>query len=106
MKKVTKQSLIDDIAAAWVKQYPNDEKKEIADALIIKKPKTEHEVAEIIGNTSWTENICEECQKDCDTTIQFCGDPFDDHEVICVLCENCIDNALKLIRTSKNSNQN
>ena len=85
----------------WVKQYPfdscNSNRKIIAEKLKELVPLTEKGIIDIIGNKSWTENSCNECGKDSETTIWIGG--YKELSVsikICPVCLNKIYNHLTI----------
>ena len=100
---ITKKELIKTVAERWKKAYfinskweYGADKKEIYNNLIEKKPKTELEVANIIGNNSWTDNVCNECGKQKEKIIVI-GEPEDYESKTAYVCEECLNEALKLL---------
>ena len=77
MRVVTKKEKIKNVAEEWKEQYYVGGKwrcgegmRLVYEALIREQPKTEREVARIIGNNSWTENICEACERDVEILVE------------------------------------
>lgn len=95
MELIIKEVKIKSILKRWVNQYPND-KKDIALELRRIKPTTEDEIAEIIGNRSWTENCCDECGKDVEVLVQLGREP-DYESATANICLNCLQKAVKII---------
>lgn len=106
MKLVTKQDRIDGVADAWKDQYfqylrqkiPGwQTKKAILDALrALPTTATEDNIADIIGNRSWTAIRCDECDKDVSSAVEM-GDPMEYHEGNNArLCRDCLERALGL----------
>lgn len=108
MRIVSKQEKIKNIAKEWKKLYCRgknwiygEDKKEIYERLIKEKPKTEKEVIRIIGNNSWTENICHECGKDVEIIIELGGFFYKWDNFITFICEDCLRKALASIEKYK-----
>jgi hypothetical protein len=92
---ITKSNLIQNVSERWDFQYRNTSQKdkiEKGNRLRAEKPKTEDEIAEIIGNKEWTRNICRECGNDCETTILL------GYESTTVnICPDCLKRALSFL---------
>ena len=108
MRIVTKKEKIKNVAKEWKKQYCRGKnwiygegKKEIYERLIKEKPQTEEEVIQIIGNNSWTENICEACERDVEILVELSNflDEWDTN--VFFICEDCLRKALALIEKYK-----
>lgn len=106
MKVVTKQERIDGVVESWKAQYWHrlhtgrawtykwaEEKFEKLSALV---DPTEGQIAEIIGNTMWTENKCEECRKDSDVLIWLGGGEDSDEYDYVEVCIECLQKAIDL----------
>jgi len=99
-----KKDLIKNICKKWKAQYPTD-KKDITDQLERLNPKTEDGITAIIGNDSWTKNVCDECKKDMDALLYVCEDYDDDYSHYVLVCVNCLRKGEKMIKTAiKNGN--
>jgi hypothetical protein len=103
MKIINKEDLIKNVSKNWNSQYA---KSSDIDKILISKrlqeenPQTENEISNIIGNKSWTLNICNECNKDSDTTIILGQEP-DYDSATSNICLDCINKALRLFNESQ-----
>jgi hypothetical protein len=97
MKTLTKKQIIKDVHKAWMSQYPKD-KDGIGKLLV--SCKTEKEVIEVIGNDTWTQNKCYECDKDVDVTITLGEEP-DYESYTTTICKDCLIKALELMNETK-----
>jgi hypothetical protein len=118
MKLTTQRDLIRAVAARWRQQYEpftNDDKplfsvrngyrqpipkKAIAEKLdaLDKETATAAEVAEIIGNESWTRLTCDECGKDTDALLTVGQEPdYESHTAS--LCRSCVERSSSIICT-------
>lgn len=112
MKLTTQRDLIRAIATRWRRQYEpftyDDKplfsvrngyrqpipKKAIAEKLdaLDKETATPADVAEIIGNESWTRLTCDECGKDTDSVLTVGQEPdYESHTAS--LCRSCVEQA-------------
>lgn len=89
---ITKQDKIKNIVKRWTRQYPKS-KADITRKLRQINPTTEDEIAEIIGNRSWTDNYCHECNTDCDVLVQLGQEP-DYESATANICLNCLQKAI------------
>lgn len=92
LKLITQSDRIKSVAKRWRKQYPigcDKDKEQIYQELLIKKPQTEKEIVNIIGNNTWTNGFCDECARYCSATIEI------EHTTICT---KCITKAFNLIK--------
>ncbi len=93
---ISKKQIIENVPKKWERQYkgwPYDSSKfEIHKELLRNKPLTEEKIINIIGNKSWTNNICDECERDSNITILL--GKGEDQEVY--ICKECLDKAVKL----------
>jgi len=106
MKKITKNQKIDNVLVRWNRQYKDYEStakllnRTVGNirALLSNLPKdaTEKQVEDIIGNSSWTSNECNECGKDDDTVIRL-GTDQDYEPNVFDICIKCLNKAVKLI---------
>lgn len=99
MEIIIKKDKIKTVAKRWKEQYYsegrwtslaksfNETSKQIYEKLL--KAKTEKEIIEIIGNSSWTENICDECNNDFDKLIMFIA-----YEETIKVCKDCLKKAI------------
>ena len=95
MKVIRKIDKIKTVADRWDLQYPRPyslDKDMIGNALRSKNPKTENEVKDIIGNSSWTNVECDECGLQHDVVIRL------GEEATVYACESCLKKALKMIK--------
>lgn len=93
---LTKQHLVNTVDERWKKQYYRggswqyctDEKYE--QLANLGKNKNPEDVDKIIGNSSWTRLICNNCNKDVDAVFVF-----GIVEESCYVCENCVSIAVQ-----------
>ena len=102
MITISKKEKIELIPYRWKQQYCNKDvwmygadKIDIYKKLSQTNPLTEELVNQIIGNKSWTENICDECGKDSDVLIQLGQELYYESATACI-CKDCLDKAIKL----------
>jgi hypothetical protein len=103
---VTKQNLLDHLAARWREQYPNSSRNknnsfyrvyiELKEA---GKNLTEEMAAKIIGNDTWTKLNCDCCFKDCERLVTI-SMMYRDCEFVS-LCEDCLSEAMFKLGKSK-----
>ena len=99
MKLITQRDLIRDVSAAWDDQYKHwfadAENMAISERLaaLDLEVATAGDVAEIIGNTSWTRLKCHECgNEDINAVIQVGQEP-DYESCTAGLCFDCVAKA-------------
>jgi len=107
MKKVTKQSKAADAAEQWRQNYQNcsrgkwysEDKRLIYGALIgLGDNPSPEAVNEVVGNTSWTDIRCDNCNEKVDTVIRLSGWGYGDHNDEQVeFCQTCVDTMHRLI---------
>jgi len=102
MKITTKKELIDNIAQIWDDHgwsYVIDikEKGIIYRQLINEKPQTEEAIKNITGYSHFTQNLCDECGTDAETTIQIGGNAGHVDWRHSVICTDCIQLAIHKI---------
>jgi hypothetical protein len=98
MKVITKQQLIDTVTEKWKREYGecNSEKhNKIYSKLCALENPTEEQIAEVIGNSTWTRNDCTECGNDVDVIVEIGEEP-DYRSNTAWLCLECLQKALKL----------
>lgn len=101
MNLVTKQILIDEVCFRWAQQYYTNgewrygyDKEDIYHKLqSLGDKKTEESIAEVIGNSSWTQLICNECNRDSERVVVMSCE-----EYAFYLCLKCINKAGKLLK--------
>ena len=110
MEAITKQGLIDSIAERWDEVFkPNafhsmdlgiageargrSPLQVYNELKVLPQKATEEMVTKIIGNDSWTGNICSECRQDSEVTILL-GIPDDDDAAN--VCLSCLKKAMAL----------
>lgn len=105
MKIITKRSIISAVADKYRAQFLGVKMYEERTAYDLKRLNdleletcTEDDIKKIIGNSSWTTNYCSECRGDFEKTVSI--GRYDYGESI-MLCEACIEKALKLIRSQE-----
>lgn len=100
MELTTKANKIKTVADRWDLQYPRPysrDKDEIGNMLRLKNPKSEDEIAIIIGNRSWTSLICDECKLEHDVVIRLGEEPAYESSTA-YICKSCLKKALKMIK--------
>ena len=113
MELITTKAMVDGVAEAWKRQYHCTATGEWSDVYggftseqiynaLVALPKTagEEEVAQIIGNDSWTGIFCDECGYKVDAAVMM-GDPPGHDSRTVYLCVNCLRQALELIESEK-----
>ncbi len=116
MNLITKKEKIAKVASRWYKAYfcslrhgewymnsplnrKGKTKEEIYNTLIEKKPETEQEVIDIVGNRSWTSNCCDECGKESDILVVIGQEPNYESDTASI-CKNCLEKALEMVKDS------
>jgi hypothetical protein len=102
MKKITRKSRSKEAATNWYKQYrkyndfENTDKGRIYTELVnLGKNPNPDDVDRIIGNSSWTNCRCSECNKYVEEVIQVGEEPdYESHTAY--LCLECIEKAYNL----------
>lgn len=98
MNIIKKTDLIENVYDKWIEQYrgsTDEDKLLVAVILKTEKPTTEEHVERIIGNNSWTRNICNECGNDSEITVQLGEEP-DYDSATAKICPECLKKALSL----------
>ena len=99
MKLITKQINVEEIALRWRYSYYrnsewyDEERKDIHAKLCAKindKNVTEQDIADIIGNATWTEMLCQECGTSVEKLAVFGNNDSDDVRV----CKKCLERAI------------
>ena len=102
MRIIRKADKILTVSKRWDEQYRDDNdltKIKIGNRLRNKKTITENEITEIIGNNSWTKNLCYECGNDCDSIILF-GEESDYESSTFYVCHDCLKKAIAFFNPS------
>lgn len=112
MQIITKRDLIRGIAAHWYASYKRyivgddptiglDKRTIYAKLLALDvNTATEAEVAAIIGNSSWIDNRCHECGRQCDLVIEV-GEPSCYDSCTAQLCPECLAAATKMVQDAQ-----
>ena len=98
MDIIKKTDLIENVYDKWTEQYRgsiDEDKLLVAVILKTEKPTTEEHIERIIGNNSWTRNICNECGNDSEITVQLGEEP-DYDSATAKICPECLKKALSL----------
>lgn len=97
MKLITKQIKIDEAVKCWDYCYKNGTKDSYgrieAEKIHNLSNPTATEINEIIGNNSWTELICNECNEDVDNIMEL-GEELDEDTRTVWICKDCLMQAL------------
>ena len=126
MKLITRQSLANEAAELWARQYPPvDLQAEIHDPQTIPKRRewaqkmrgifydlqalgptpNPDAVDTIIGNKTWTQMpVCSECGSTRQRIMRFVENVDHDADVI-YLCKSCLETAMMLIDTGERTNE-
>lgn len=102
MYLITRESIVRQVPERWAKQYPESIEGRTAFATIYKKllaavPLTEEVADRIIGNTSWTSLICDECGQEV-SAVMVVGQEPDYESATASLCLDCLQKALAEIQ--------
>lgn len=104
MKLILKSDIVAGVPKRWADQYEGYEnrwegsrdKQKVTEALAALPPGfTAEQVNRIIGNDSWTENKCDECDADAPVLVRIGDDPDYDARWL-DLCPDCIAHAASL----------
>jgi len=99
MKIISKNYISAKVSKKWDELYRNIDQKEkiwIGERLRTEKPTTEEHIKKIIGNSTWTRNMCHECENDSEITIQLGQEPYYD-SATANICPECLKKALSLL---------
>lgn len=108
MRLITRKGKATLVAAQWYRNYyrnyqwmkPNlhlgGPEAKYAELLVLGDNPDPDEVDRIIGNTSWTECRCDECNKAFEQVVQV-GDEPDYESSTAKMCKGCLKAALKLL---------
>lgn len=101
MKLITQRDLIRDVANRWEKQYP--EKGDLPRLAILRRLRaldvetaSAQQVADIIGNDSWTSQSCSECGEDHADAVVQVGQELNYESRTAWLCLPCVRKAAAL----------
>lgn len=100
MNILNKQYLIDNICSVWKQNYffagnwrYGHNKEEIYNNLVaLGDNKTEENIAEVIGNSSWTRLECSECEQDSYSVVTMSVEEYGIY-----LCKSCLIKGLELL---------
>lgn len=100
MELITKKMVIEGVPKRYAAQYPKNymfrngtESRKILAKLKAAVPLTEQSVKEIIGNASWTELSCDECDESVDAVIVLGQEP-DFESKTARICIECLKKAM------------
>jgi hypothetical protein len=107
LKLITKQSKVKPAIERFLKVFPQYHKQfgsgggywsqERFDAINALNPETATPAdIERTMNSSWSENRCDECQKDFDTLVQIGQEPDYDARWLC-LCGGCLHRSMEML---------
>jgi|GEM_PF-1113798 len=113
MHIITKAEIAKGAAERWKKAYCHNgewrtagfgsPKKVYNQLMAIGESITPEEVAAIIGNDSWTRNVCTECGRDVETTVHFGEEP--DYDAVWAdVCPSCLRKAMVLLEVADAEN--
>ena len=104
MEVITRQTNADVAADNWNKQYKGRDceykeliGKELYNLGVNPDP---DEVDRIIGNSSWTRTICDECG-DRDIPVVLIGEQIDYESRYTYICLNCLNEAVSMLNTEE-----
>ncbi len=102
MRIITQRNMIRGVVKRWDEQYPEKswkgtDKEQIHIQLqqLDLEIATADEVNKIIGNTSWTEEACDECGKAVDKVIVFGQEEYGSSSIY--LCFRCIEKGARMM---------
>lgn len=101
MKLITRQTLSNEVAERWAKQYEDgrygQDKIDILEKLrkLGNSPNPDT-VDAIIGNKSWTRTNCHECGQ-CNIDVVELGENPDYESHTASICKKCLEKAMRLI---------
>ncbi len=111
MRIITKRERIKGVLKSWESTYKEykgregwEDKFEIQSKLckLDFKICSAEEVKKIIGNDTWTELLCDECEKDSDLIVRFLERYECEYEANpCDLCLSCLKESIKLGKNKK-----
>ena len=108
---ITKRDVIRRVSDRWEKQYSdkfgNVQFQSLRPDIVLKRLRELNldtcyasEVDKVIGNSTWTELVCDQCKHDVDKVIEV-GQPPDYDSATAQLCEQCVKSALESIQSEK-----
>ena len=99
---ITEQDLIKTVCERWKSRYGASwyrEHLEIYRKLKLLNNPTSDEIAAIIGNSSWTISMCDECEQHV-TKVMELGQELDYESRTVRLCQYCLQKAIDIIKES------
>lgn len=107
MNLITKKELLASLASRWewhyrayLKDGDSNDKSLKYEKLLNEPNLTESRATEIIGNSSWTHNVCDECSNECDIVVQL-GQESDYESSTAQICLICLQVAIQLIEVEQ-----
>jgi hypothetical protein len=101
MELITKSEVVKNIPKRWREQYPENDgdKFRIWKKLKLEKNLTAQKAEQIIGNNSWSDLRCNECDKSqLDMVVRVGAEP-DYESATAWLCLDCVKKAFDLMKT-------
>ena len=99
MNLITRDEILKHVIGRYRKQYPykrqfknGKDSETIYYSLLNEKNPTVEKFNEIIGNDSWTRNICYECNKDKEEIVEFGVNDYE--ESYYRICKDCLNKAI------------
>lgn len=105
---VTRQMLASKAAVNWQDQYKTpqwrhtDKMGTLVELVALGPTPTPEQVNAVIGNSSWTRLVCNQCSKEVDTVIVV-GQVQDYESSTASLCITCLEQAYNLAKSMRNS---
>jgi len=103
MKIITEREMIRDVPKRWDAQYPDDFKRAGSKDISAKlhaldlNTATPHHISNIIGNDSWVDNQCDECEKRFPVLVILAKDYSESEFRLCLHCAQNIVHVLGAI---------
>ncbi len=107
MELITTRGEIRTVPVRWHEQYRNYQRKDAAEKAAISRQLddldletvTAKKIAAVIGNDSWTEIHCDECDKNVNVAVRVGQEP-DYQSNTATVCVPCLKKALRLAERS------
>ena len=108
MLKVTQRDLIQTVAKRWRDQYWDSRdldksRKALALTRLDKDTASADDVAQIVGNKSWTQLLCDECGTEVESVVCIGGKPEVGRKSR-YICKPCLKKALKIMEEGGDGN--
>jgi len=86
----------------WIATHKGSSKRTYKALLALPKPTKKEDIDKVIGDSSWTEFKCEECNEQVDRLMYFESKYFDGYEGgSFMICKDCLQKAMEKMCGSK-----